>query len=209
VLTERECRQREAAEPADRFSVDVAGARRWPDVVVDAVDGRRAFEIEFASKGTARLRQIVGAYERSRYGEVRFLVKDAALGRRIASLVRGPSELQRMTGLDPCPVTVLPWIRPGKEPATEAPQRAVEAYKSSLPSLRVGGNLMATVLIVAAATTLLVAFILWLHWPQRMGGIESSDPDALDASIEEVGNVDRPRSAGEHGAFGGGEGFGH
>jgi len=95
VLTERECRQREAAEPADRFSVDVAGARRWPDVVVDAVDGRRAFEIEFASKGTARLRQIVGAYERSRYGEVRFLVRDAALGRRIASLVRGPSELQR------------------------------------------------------------------------------------------------------------------
>jgi len=68
---------------------------------------------------------------------------------------------------------------------------------------------MATVLIVAAATTLLVAFILWLHRPQRMGGIESSDPDTLDASIEEVGNVDRPRSAGEHGAFGGGEGFGH
>ena len=109
ALTERECRQREAADPADRYSVDVAGTRRWPDVVVEDADGRRALEIEFAPKGTARLRQIVGANERSRYIEARFLVKDAALGRRIASVVNGPSSMQQMMKLHHCPVTVVPW----------------------------------------------------------------------------------------------------
>ncbi len=65
---------------------------------------------------------------------------------------------------------------------------------------------MATALIVIGATALLVAYLLWLHWPQRMGGITASDPDALDATIEEVGNVDRARQRGEAG-IGDGGGF--
>jgi hypothetical protein len=82
----------------------LAGRRRRDDGC------RRAFEIEFAPKGTARLRGIVGAYERSRYTEAQFLVKDAALGRRIASLVGGPSSLQQMLELRHCTVSVVPWI---------------------------------------------------------------------------------------------------
>lgn len=57
VLTERECRQLEPSDRATRYSVDVLRGgqrdrRRWPDVVVELGEGRRAIEIEFAPKGT-------------------------------------------------------------------------------------------------------------------------------------------------------------
>ncbi len=95
VLTERECRKREAAEPARRYSVDVAHGgprndrRRWPDAVVESTDDRRAFEIEFAPKGTDRLKRIVDAYQvGSPYCDVVFFVKNARLGQRIQRLAR-------------------------------------------------------------------------------------------------------------------------
>jgi DNA-binding MarR family transcriptional regulator len=114
VLTERECRQLEAAGGPRRFSVEVPGGprgvqRRWPDLVVEADDGRRAYEIEFAPKGTDRLRRIVAAYERSDYAEVVFLVKSAALARRIAGLTGQPSELRTLLRISSCPIRVLPW----------------------------------------------------------------------------------------------------
>jgi DNA-binding MarR family transcriptional regulator len=100
VLTERECRQREAADRADRFSVDVAHSgprkdrRRWPDVVLETSEGRRAIEIEFAPKGSDRLQRIIDAYQiASPYTDTVFYVKNAALGRRIKQIAarRGPA----------------------------------------------------------------------------------------------------------------------
>ncbi len=91
VLTERECRRLEAADER-RYSVEVGDRRRrWPDVVVESECSRRAIEIEFAPKGSERLRGIVEAYEQSGYDQGLFLVKSLALGRRIQSLVNeGP-----------------------------------------------------------------------------------------------------------------------
>ena len=114
VLTERECRQREAAGVLQRYSVEVYGTdardrRRWPDVVIERAGGREAIEIEFAPKGTRRLRQIVAAFESSRYEQVTFMVKDAALGRRIQRASTGPSALQNHLGLGGCAVAVVPW----------------------------------------------------------------------------------------------------
>ena len=114
VLTERECRQAEAGGALPRYSVDVHGGegrdkRRWPDVVVESPQGRRAIEIEFAPKGTARLRAIVGAYSASPYDEAVFMVKSAALGRRIRSLRPRPSALRKQLGLPTCSVDVVPW----------------------------------------------------------------------------------------------------
>ena len=86
VLTERECRRLDDVNER-RYSVDVGGRRRrWPDVVIETARGRRAIEIEFAPKGSDRLRRIVMAYEASGYEQAVFLVKSAALGRRIQSL---------------------------------------------------------------------------------------------------------------------------
>ncbi len=93
VLTERECRRLEDADDR-RYSVGVLANgtehRRWPDVVVESAAGRRAIEIEFAPKGSARLRRIVEAYEASSYRQALFLIRSAALGQRIQSLVPSP-----------------------------------------------------------------------------------------------------------------------
>jgi hypothetical protein len=93
VLTERECRRLEDPDER-RYSVDVyergERGRRWPDVVVESSAGRRAIEIEFAPKGTDRLRRIVEAYQVSSYEQTLFLVTSLALGRRIQSLVGRP-----------------------------------------------------------------------------------------------------------------------
>ena len=60
---------------------------RWPDAVVEVRGGRRALEVEFAPKGGKRLRAIVNAYAYStRYRQVMFLVRNAALGQRILNL---------------------------------------------------------------------------------------------------------------------------
>jgi hypothetical protein len=124
VLTERECRRLEAAGDGERYSVEILGGqqrdrRRWPDVVVDADGHRRAIEIEFAPKGTPRLKAIVAAYERARpYSEAVFMVKSAAIGRRIQQLTGNRSPLQEMLNLPTNEVHVVPWPRlPAEERA--------------------------------------------------------------------------------------------
>jgi hypothetical protein len=93
VLTERECRRIER-DDGRRYSVEVGDRqRRWPDVVIQSERGGRAIEIEFAPKGSDRLRRIVVAYEVSDYDQALFLVKSVALGQRIQSLVPRPLAL--------------------------------------------------------------------------------------------------------------------
>ena len=83
MLTERECRRLEAAGDGSQYSVELdEGGRRWADVVVEWDGRRRAIEISFAPKVTARLARIVAAWTRSEYDEVFVLVRSAALGRR-------------------------------------------------------------------------------------------------------------------------------
>lgn len=118
VLTERECRRLEAGGGA-RYSVCVAGRggsiqRRWPDLVVEVADARKAIEIEFAPKGSARLAGIVAAYERSAYTEALIFVRSAALGRRIARLATPVNGSLARHGVRRCVVSVLPW--PGLPP---------------------------------------------------------------------------------------------
>ena len=110
VLTERECRRLDDADEP-RYSVDVEDRRRrWPDVVIDSKHARRAIEIEFAPKGSDRLRRIVEAYEASGYEQTLFLVKSAALGRRIQSLTPRPLPLHGRPPKTPR-VRVAAWPR--------------------------------------------------------------------------------------------------
>ena len=124
VLTERECRRREADDRTRPYSVDVHEAgrrpvRRWPDVVFETDAGRCAYEIEFAPKGTARLKRIVEAYEtRAEYERVVFMVKSASLGRRIQKLAGTDQRLVVMLDLKRAEVRVVPWI--GHPAAQEA-----------------------------------------------------------------------------------------
>jgi len=114
VLTERECRQLEHAG-ADKFSVEISAIHsdiarrdrtRWPDVVVEVAGGRRAIELEFAPKGGKRLKAIVNAYAFSpRYGETLFMVRNAALGRRILEYARSAHTI----GGGPAKVRVVAW----------------------------------------------------------------------------------------------------
>jgi hypothetical protein len=111
VLTERECRRREA-DGRVRYSVEVldgASRRRWPDVVVERGGERRAVEIEFAPKGSSRMAAIVAGYEGSAYSDALFFVGSAALGRRLAHVVaeqqRSGGPLRRARPV----VRVLPW----------------------------------------------------------------------------------------------------
>jgi hypothetical protein len=102
VLTERECRQLEHAR-ADKFSVEISAIHseiarrdrtRWPDAVVEVTGGRRAIELEFAPKGSKRLKAIVNAYAFSlRYRETLFMVRNAALGKRIAEHARSANAI--------------------------------------------------------------------------------------------------------------------
>ena len=124
VLTERECRRLEADDSTRRYSVDVHEAgrgpvRRWPDVVVEKGSRRRAYEIEFAPKGTARLKPIVEAYEtRADYERAVFMVKSLPLGRRIQKLAGTDRRLAATLDLNRAEIQVVPWI--GLQPAQEA-----------------------------------------------------------------------------------------
>jgi hypothetical protein len=96
VLTERECRRLE--REGEELSVEVAAEdasggrrdrKRWPDVVIEVAGGRRAVEIEFAPKGTARLRGIVRAYAyATAYREVLFWSRTRRSGAAFASSAR-------------------------------------------------------------------------------------------------------------------------
>lgn len=93
VLTERECRQLEAAG-RQRYSVSCMygrhSARRWPDIVVETADHRVAVEIEIAAKGSDRLRAIMRGYRASRrYDRVQIRCASTALQRRMTQLADG------------------------------------------------------------------------------------------------------------------------
>ena len=96
VLTERECRRRQAQE-LERFSVPLttaggAAGERWPDVVYRTSGRRSAIEIEIAPKTTARYESIVGGYLASgAYEQVAFLVA----GRPAEVRLRGAIERKR------------------------------------------------------------------------------------------------------------------
>lgn len=110
VLTERECRRLEAADEQRLYSAELDdGARRWADVVVESGGRRRALEIEFAPKGTARLSRIIAAWQHSTYDDVFFFVRSAALGRRIRSVIPQPLVLHAGPMTRTARVRVQPW----------------------------------------------------------------------------------------------------
>ncbi len=75
-------------------------------MVVERLGDRRAIEIEFAPKGTARLRGIVRAYAYSRcYRDVLFLVSNAALGRSIRGLADDAAPIDGSVAF-----RVEPWV---------------------------------------------------------------------------------------------------
>jgi hypothetical protein len=138
VFTERECRRLEHGGD-ERFSVETSAIHdaiarrdrtRWPDAVVEVQGGRRAIEIEFAPKGGKRLKAIVDAYAFStRYRQVLFLVRNAALGRRIIDLARPALTI----GGDQDRVRVIAW--PGLPDAERAALTAVLERRASVPVL--------------------------------------------------------------------------
>jgi hypothetical protein len=91
LLTERECRQAERAGQR-RWSVEMLHdgrrQRRWPDLVIDYGERRRAIELELAVKHTPRLQAIVGAYQLDgAFDEVLWLVEQARLRRRLNEMI--------------------------------------------------------------------------------------------------------------------------
>lgn len=114
LRTERDG-QRLEAETGRRYSVDVRDGRgriskRWPDLVLEAANGRIAIEIEFSPKGSSRLRAILRGYLTSDLAEVRVYVASPTLARRILLLDR-QERSRLLSGLDDrlCRVRVLPW----------------------------------------------------------------------------------------------------
>lgn len=121
VLTERDARAREA-DSGDRHSADVRPAggelqRRWPDLIVEhPTAGRVAVEVEFAAKHTERLRRIVAGYLNARwFAQVRVLVREPAVERRIAALAAtarpSPALMALLDGRTP-EFVVEPWSGP-------------------------------------------------------------------------------------------------
>lgn len=84
--------------------------RRWPDLVLDFGERRRAIELELAVKHTRRLEQIVEAYQRDRtFDEVLWLVEVPTLLVRLETMIErnrsGPPALRRL--LQPVPMRVV------------------------------------------------------------------------------------------------------
>jgi hypothetical protein len=101
VLTERECRQAERAG-GRRWSVDVVSnggrERRWPDLVIDFGDRRRAVELELSVKHTARLERILAGYHgEGTFEEVLWLVESPPLRRRLERLLASTEALTPAT----------------------------------------------------------------------------------------------------------------
>lgn len=116
--TEREQRTAEA-DGAHQFSVALApgGPRnercRWADVVLDDGPRRIAVELELSTKAPERLKRIVDGYAACQhFDEVRFLVRERALAKRLTDLTLAAgrqSELARMLDLAGPRFTVTAW----------------------------------------------------------------------------------------------------
>jgi hypothetical protein len=125
VLTERECRHREATTRS-RYSADVIDgtqrnnrARRWPDVVLEHEGHRTAFELELTPKGTTRLAKILAGYHQAAWFDaVRFLTPDEHIAARLNRLIEPHEATRRLLGADPAQprMTVSAW------PLTAPPQ---------------------------------------------------------------------------------------
>jgi hypothetical protein len=62
--------------------------RRWPDLVIDYGDPRRAIELELTVKHTPRLRAIIDAYQLvGAFDEVLWLVEQPGLRRRVEEMI--------------------------------------------------------------------------------------------------------------------------
>ena len=88
VLTERECRRREA-DGERGFSVELLAAgrpKRWPDLVLQGSSRKDAIELELAPKTTDRLTTILTGYAHSDYTRVLLLVESPALAKRLARI---------------------------------------------------------------------------------------------------------------------------
>ncbi len=114
VLTERECRRVER-EGRGRYSVEVAASsrnerRRWPDAVIESGAGRAAIEVEFAPKSSERLQRIIVGYViAGGYRQVTFLVKSAAVGRRLQTIAARWAPTQPPGSTARGAVSVAPW----------------------------------------------------------------------------------------------------
>jgi hypothetical protein len=90
VLTERECRRREA-DGERGYSVELFTAghpKRWPDLVLQSATRKDALELELVPKTTDRLATILTGYAHSDYTRVLFLVESPALARRLARVAK-------------------------------------------------------------------------------------------------------------------------
>jgi DNA-binding Lrp family transcriptional regulator len=115
ILTERDARTLEATTDS-RYSVDVASTRhglerRWPDVIIETPERRTAIEIEFADKGAGRLRRIIDGYRSATtFDEVRFLVSDAPLRKRIEAYAQRPAPAAaELLGIAAPAIVVASW----------------------------------------------------------------------------------------------------
>ncbi len=118
VLTERDARDREG-DGERRYSVDVVDDRgtraiRWPDVMIAGATRVVAIEVEFAEKGSERLRGILDAYLASAMSEVRFLVSSPTLAGRLKRLAAQQAHGMHAFAPTLCKVTIAPWsgVRP-------------------------------------------------------------------------------------------------
>lgn len=113
VLTERECRRREAHKH-DTFSIPVSGGqsqRHWPDVVLVSKRGRLAIEVELTTKGADRLMRILHAYVVSDYAQVVYLSPVPAVRRRVEALKsRAVLELPSVARTSTTQIDVRAWI---------------------------------------------------------------------------------------------------
>ncbi len=113
VLTERDARDQEG-DGTRRFSVDVVDDRgrkatRWPDVIIASATRTVAIEVEFAEKGSDRLRAILDAYLASTMTEVRYLVSSPTLAGRLQRLAREQARGMRAFSPRLCAITIHPW----------------------------------------------------------------------------------------------------
>jgi DNA-binding MarR family transcriptional regulator len=151
VVTEREMRSCDHARKREhlrqRYRLELRGIprgdrSRWPDLVVER-DGelRRAIEIEFTHKATARLEAIVERYINvGPYPQVTYLTADPALAAKLITIAAN-NEPDTDRVLEPVRLEVRPW--PGADESTracvatriEATQRALGLTSEHAPGL--------------------------------------------------------------------------
>ena len=125
VMTERECRRAERRDVPQRWSIDVTYRtgmqKRWPDLVQCYGEHRRAIEVEFAVKHTARLEAILEGYRYSdTFDEVLWLVESPSLCHRLERMIERLPPIEWLNRhLRPTEMDVFSYA-PGRESAIAA-----------------------------------------------------------------------------------------